>query len=134
MGAKVYNTYMFEDPVSPHLAARRAGVEIRKEKILEDFCSIDGEVIVEGAGGIFTPLGEDLNQAYIIKMLGLSVVVVADAGLGTINATVLTLEFAKQHGIDVKGVILNRYDADNYMHVDNKIQIEKYAQVIKCLS
>ncbi len=127
-------SYIFEPAVSPHLAAAMAGVEIKKEKIASDFARIEADyIIVEGAGGIFTPLGDNLTQPDIIKMLGLPVIIVADAGLGTINATVLTLEYARTHDITVKGVILNRYDAANPMHTDNKKQIEKYAEVLECL-
>ncbi len=134
-GVDVYNSYSFEPPVSPHLAAKRVGVVIEKEKIAQDFAQISAkydQVLVEGAGGIFTPLGEDLILPDIIKMLGLDVIIVADAGLGTINATVLTLEYTRNHGIKVKGVILNNYDENNEMHTDNKAQIEKYTEVIEC--
>ncbi len=127
-------SYVFEPAVSPHLAARMAGVKTAKEKIAADFAAIDApHVIIEGAGGIFTPLGDDLNQIDIIKMLNLPLIIVADAGLGTINATVLTLDYAKIRGIKVKGVILNRYDETNFVHRDNKAQIAKHTEVLECL-
>ncbi|MFQ8625745.1 MAG: ATP-dependent dethiobiotin synthetase BioD, partial [Candidatus Gastranaerophilaceae bacterium] len=52
------------------------------------------------------------------------VLVVASAALGTINSTVLTVEYAKHHGINVKGIILNNYNEDDIMQNDNKIQVE----------
>lgn len=131
-GAPVHVSYRFEPAVSPHLAAKLADVRIEKEKIAEDFERISRNtfaVVVEGAGGIFTPLGENLTQPDIIKMLGLEVIIVANAGLGTINATVLTVEYARSCGIGIQGIILNRYDKDNAVHADNKTQIEKYANV-----
>ena len=61
----------------------------------------------------------------VIKSLNLDTIVVADAGLGTINSVVLTAEYAKHHGINIKGIILNNYDQTDIMHRDNKIMIEK---------
>jgi dethiobiotin synthetase len=136
-GARVHVSYCFEPAVSPHLAAQFAGVQIEKEKIAGDFVRIscnNSVVVVEGAGGIFTPLGDNLTQTDIIKMLGLDVIIVADSGLGTINSTILTVDYTRRCGIRIKGIILNRYNADNVVHADNKTQIEKYTgvNVIEC--
>ena len=60
----------------------------------------------------------------IIKALNLDIIIVASAALGTINSTLLTVEYAKNHGINVKGIILNNYDENDFMHKDNKKQIE----------
>ena len=56
--------------------------------------------------------------------MGLSVIIVADAGLGTINSTLLTVDYARANGIDIEGLILNNYESDNFMHWDNLEQIE----------
>jgi dethiobiotin synthetase len=60
----------------------------------------------------------------VIKALDLDVLIAAPSGLGTINSTVLTAEYAKQCGISVKGIIFNRYDESSFLHADNKKQIE----------
>ncbi len=60
----------------------------------------------------------------VIKTLGLGIVIVADGGLGTINSVLLTVEYAKAQGLDIRGIIFNNYDANNFMHVDNKKQVE----------
>lgn len=135
VGGRTFNSYTFVAAVSPHLAAQLEGVSIDKDKILADFNSINADyVVVEGAGGIVCPFGPELMQTDIIKMLGLPVVIVADAGLGTINATVLAVEHAKKHKLNIDGIILNRYDKNNFMHVDNKEQIEKFTGVkVECI-
>lgn len=61
----------------------------------------------------------------IIKLIGADIVIVASAELGTINSTVLTVEYARLRGIGIKGIILNRYDENNAMHCDNKRRIEE---------
>lgn len=89
-------------------------------------------MVVEGAGGIICPFNlneQKLLLPDVIKELGLDILVVASASLGTINSTVLTVEYAKQQGINVKGIILNNYDENDFMQKDNKIQVENLTGV-----
>lgn len=128
-------TYCFEEAVSPHLAASRQGVKILVDKIKTDFEKHSKEydyLVVEGAGGITCPFRMDeepLLLPDVIKALGLDILIVADGGLGTINSVLLTVEYAKAQGINIRGIILNNYDENNFMHVDNKVQIEKLTGV-----
>lgn len=124
-------SYVFKQAVSPHLASEIENKPIKLEKIKEDFERIKQRfdyIVVEGAGGIICPfnLGEEkIMLPDVINELGLDIIIVADAGLGTINATVLTAEYARSHLIEVKGIILNNYDENDFMQRDNKKQIEE---------
>lgn len=123
-----YVSYKFKPAVSPHLASKLENNPIKLDKIKVDFERIKKEfdfVVVEGAGGIVCPFSGDLLLPDVIKALGLDIIIVASARLGTINSTVLTVEYAKNHGINVSGIILNNYDETDFMHVDNKKMIEK---------
>ena len=60
----------------------------------------------------------------LIKDLGTNIIIVADAGLGTINSILLTVEYARHNGINIQGIILNNYEDNNFMHKDNLKQIE----------
>ena len=125
-----YVSYIFKPAVSPHLAAQIENTPIKLEKIKQDFERIKKEfdyLLVEGAGGIVCPFNTEAGILLpdVIKSLNLDTIVVADAGLGTINSVVLTAEYAKHHGINIKGIILNNYDQTDIMHRDNKIMIEK---------
>lgn len=123
-----YVSYKFNPAVSPHLASQMANNPIKLEKIKSDFERIQKDfdfMVVEGAGGIVCPFGDDILLPDVIKALGLDIIIVASANLGTINSTVLTVEYAKNHGINVKGIILNKYDETNFMEVDNKKMVEK---------
>ena len=125
-----YVSYVFKTAVSPHLASEIENNPIKIEKIKSDFASIKKEfdyIVVEGAGGIVCPFNlgkEKLMLPDVIKTLGLDIVIVASASLGTINSTVLTVEYAKNNGIKVRGIILNNYDENDLMQKDNKIQVE----------
>lgn len=130
-----YVSYVFKTAVSPHLAAEIENNPIKIEKIKSDYEEIKKEfdyLVVEGAGGIICPFNlkeQKLLLPDVIKKLGLDILVVASASLGTINSTVLTVEYAKQQGINVKGIILNNYDENDFMQKDNKIQVENLTGV-----
>ena len=128
-------SYSFKEAVSPHLAADRAGENILLDKIIADYSNLVNMydyIVVEGAGGITCPFnlsGKPLLLPDVILALGLDVLIIADGGLGTINSTLLTCEYAKSKGLNVKGIILNNFDADNFMYNDNLAQIERLTGV-----
>ena len=128
-------SYSFREAVSPHLASKRADVKISLDKIIKDYDNLSNEydfMVVEGAGGITCPF--DLSDKSIllpdiISALGLDIIIVADGGLGTINSTLLTCEYAKSNGVNVKGIILNNFDSNDFMHQDNLKQVERLTGV-----
>ena len=67
-------------------------------------------LVVEGAGGLYVPLVDnDFLVLDLARWLGLPVLVVARAGLGTINHTVMTVKTLQQAGLPVVGIIINQY-------------------------
>lgn len=131
-------SYCFKEAVSPHLAAKRAGVQIMESQIIEDYDNLKKKydyMVLEGAGGITCPLADAPQKSDLvllsdlIKHMGKDVLVVADGGLGTINSVVTTIEFIRICGISIKGIILNNFDKNNFMHRDNIYMIEKMTGV-----
>lgn len=102
-------------PLAPAVAAREEGRELDLTPIATGLTKLAARypyLVVEGAGGLYVPLiGYDFLVLDLARWLQLPVVVVARAGLGTINHTVLTVKAAEQAGIRVLGIILNRYPA-----------------------
>ena len=87
-------------------------------------------VLMEGSGGIVCPIryeGKDSKNNImledIINELDLNVVLIADAGLGTINSVVTTCEYLKNRNITVCGIIMNNYK-DEIMEKDNVLMVE----------
>ena len=124
-------SYILKNAVSPHLAAELENKTVDLNKIKTDFNKLKNEhnfLIVEGCGGIICQISTQKNNEIfltdIIKSLNLDVILVASSLLGTINSTVLTVEYARKLNIDIKGIIMNFYDKENFMHTDNKKQIE----------
>lgn len=129
-------SYAFEAPLSPHLSSELENVHVSSQKIKNDFEKLKNKydyIVVEGAGGIVCPFnlrqGEQLLISDIINDLGLDILIVSSAALGSINSAVLTVEYAKQHNINIAGIILNNYNPSDFMQVDNKKQIENLTSV-----
>ncbi len=112
---EVLTPITLELPLAPGVAAAQAAVEVDPERIaaaLRDLAARYEFLVVEGAGGLYVPLiGAHFLVLDLIRWLHLPLAVVAKSGLGTINHTVLTVKAAQAAGIEVAGVILNRYPA-----------------------
>ena len=134
MGEKTENlvSYVYKEAVSPHLAAKINDQPIDFAKVTADFKRALAKydyLTMEGSGGIICPLRWD-NQQHVIlddlvKKLDLGVLIIADAGLGTINAAVLTIEHLKSRNIPIKGIIFNNYIPHDLMQDDNERMIEE---------
>lgn len=102
--------YALREALTPALAAEREGVEIGLGRIKSAYATLAARhriMIVEGAGGILSPFWKDLTMADLARGLGLPLLIVARASLGTINHTLLSLYYARKEAIPVLGVILS---------------------------
>ena len=124
-------SYVFDEAVSPHLAARHEGRVIDRTVVNRNFCHVaqtHAYTTVEGSGGIICPLHVTDTELYmledVVKDLQLPTIVVATAALGTINSTVLTIHYLQSKGIAVKGIIVNQYTG-NPMEEDNCVMMER---------
>ena len=105
----------FAEPLAPSVAAERAGTPVDWGAVQRslDFMARDSDVIiVEGVGGVMVPLDDRHTVLDLAKCLRLPAIVVARAGLGTINHTLMTIEALRQV-TRVAGVVINRYPAEN---------------------
>lgn len=103
--------YTFAAPLAPAVAARLAGARIELGRVLEAAHAVarrHAAILVEGAGGLFTPLTERETYADLAVALGLPALVVARAGLGTVNHAALTCEALGRRGVAIAGIVLNR--------------------------
>ena len=108
-------SYLLSEPAAPYTAAVMENIEIKRDKILEDYRQMQKDcnfVLTEGAGGLLTPVYKDFHVRDIVKMLELPVIIVARPDLGTINHTLLTIEAAKTSGVEVLGIIISNYPSN----------------------
>lgn len=118
-------SYVYKEAVSPHLAARKEGNPVELAKVKADFeaaCARHEFIFAEGSGGIVCPIRYDAQKIFledIIKTVNLPILVVTTAALGSINACVLTVEYARSRGLDVRGLIVNRYGSSGNLEMED---------------
>jgi len=108
--------YRFKSSAAPRVASLKEKREINIRKILTLFTKIalnHDWVIVEGAGGLLVPIRRKFLMADLILSLQLPMILVSCNRLGTINHTLLSIDFARKHGIDILAVILNQKEKES---------------------
>lgn len=122
--------YVYEHAYSPHLASRIEGHPVQMDVVKAGYykvCSAYDFVTMEGSGGILCPICFDeakIQLEDVIKELHLPSILIADAGLGTINSVVLTVEYMKAKNLPVRGIIYNHYHGNDVMEDDNIFMCE----------
>lgn len=118
-------SYVYKEAVSPHLAARKEGNPVELAKVKADFVAATQRhefVFVEGSGGIICPIRYDDKKIFladIMKELNLPLLIVTTAALGSINSCVLTVEYARARGLDIRGIIVNRYGISGNLQMED---------------
>ena len=110
---RLINPVCYREPIAPWTGARRAGTAIRMPELV-DACerlrSRHAFLVVEGIGGLLVPLTARLSVSDLAKRLGLPLLIVARAGLGTLNHSLLSLAEARRKRLPVVGFVLNYAD------------------------
>ncbi len=122
------NTFIYEElfklslPISPHAAARHDGLSYS----LSDFRLPvhEGPLVVEGAGGLLSPINQDHTCADLIAALGLPVILVINFYLGSINHTMLTIEVLQSLQLEVAGIIYNGSEPQSEEFIRGKLPFE----------
>ena len=98
--------FRLNSPMSPHAAAAIDGIEIQIKDIQKP--ATEGNLIIEGAGGIMVPINEK-GDTYldVFEELKLPVIIISKNYLGSINHTLMTIEMIQSRGIEIKGIIFS---------------------------
>jgi len=115
---KLRGLYRFQLPAAPLVAASAEAVNIdldfiartTKEAVLQHAATL---TLVEGAGGWRVPITSDGDMSSLARLLGLPVILVARAALGTINHTLLAIEAILRDGLSIAAVVLSRRPEDD---------------------
>jgi dethiobiotin synthase len=99
------DSYCFNPPVSPHLAAEASGVKIHLARI-QPPTNLARPIIAEGAGGILVPINDSELMLDLACHLGFPILIAARAALGTINHTLLTVRALRCAKMCIKGVVM----------------------------
>jgi dethiobiotin synthetase len=100
----------YENPLAPLPASEIEGIPVDLEKLRNTFTALSNKydaMIVEGLGGLLVPVTRDYFVLDLARDFGLPLIVVSRPGLGTINHTMLTVNYAIKEGLSVAGIIMN---------------------------
>ena len=126
------NPVKFRQPLSPYAAMKMEKVKIDINKIRKSIRHLKGNrdlVLVEGLGGALAPIKKNYYIADLIKDLKIPCIIVARAGLGTINHTLMTIEALKKRKIKIAGIIMNGFDGREISQRSNAQVIEELSGV-----
>jgi len=130
------NPYFFEIPTSPYDASKILARKISTQKVIDAYdrlLSSHDLVIVEGIGGLMTPITQNYFVSNLISELDIDTIIVTGSKLGTVNHTLLTYEHCKQMHLKLKGFVINQTEPNGYELSNLKQQImELTNQIVYC--
>ena len=130
------NPYFFEIPTSPYDAAKILVQKINLQKVIDAYnklLSSHDLVIVEGIGGLMTPITQNYFVSNLISELDIDTIIVMGSKLGTVNHTLLTYEHCKQMHLKLKGFVINQTVPSGYELSNLRQQImELTNQIVYC--
>jgi len=123
------NPVLLPDPVSPHIAAQRAGLRIEVAQLVQAYKALAAQadaVVVEGAGGFLVPLSDTQNGADLARALGLPVVLVVGMRLGCLNHAMLTAQAIRASGLTLAGWVANHVDPAMLAQQENIAYLQQH--------
>lgn len=129
---ELINPYFFTIPASPFTAAKQLQISIDNNLVLESFkklSSLHEIMLVEGMGGILTPIFKNYFITNLIQDLGLDTIIITRTRIGTVNHTLLTCKICERFDISVKGIIINDFDSMGYNANNLKNDLEELTNI-----
>jgi dethiobiotin synthetase len=126
------NPQFFPIAASPYTVLQNLKIKPDIGLVLDNFKKLSqmhSLMLVEGIGGIMTPIIQDYFLANLIQDMGLSAIIVTRTKIGTINHTIMTCEMCKKYKIPVKGIIINNFDANGYPAHELKRDLESLSGI-----
>ena len=111
------NPQFFPIPASPYTAWKKLKIKPKIPIILSSFnklSNIHEMMLVEGMGGILTPILKDYYVTNLIKDMKIPTIIVTRSKVGTVNHTLMTVKMCEKYKIPIKGIIINNFDGDGY--------------------
>jgi dethiobiotin synthetase len=121
------NPQFFPIAASPYTALKNLKTKPNIKLILNRFKKLSGlhsMMLVEGMGGIMTPILQDYFVTNLIKDMKLPAIIVTRTKIGTVNHTIMTCKMCEKYKIPVKGILINNFDTDGYKVNELKRDLE----------
>ena len=126
------NPQFFPIAASPYTAMKTLKIKPNIKLILNRFkklSKLHSMILVEGMGGIMTPIIEDYFVTNLIKDMKLPTIIVTRTKVGTVNHTIMTCKMCEKYKIPVKGIVINNFDTDGYNVKELKRDLEKLINI-----
>jgi dethiobiotin synthetase len=126
------NPQFFPISASPYTALNNLKIKPNIELILSRFkqlSKLHSIILVEGMGGIMTPILQDYFVTNLIKDMKLPALIVTRTKIGTINHTIMTCKMCEKYKIPIKGIVINNFDNDGYNAKELKRDLENLTNV-----
>ena len=114
---KLVNPQFFPIPASPYTAWKTLKTKPKITNVLSSFkklSKLHEMILVEGMGGVMTPIIDNYFITYLIKDMKIPTVIVTRTKVGTVNHTIMTVKMCKKYKIPIKGIIISDFDSDGY--------------------
>jgi dethiobiotin synthetase len=111
------NPQFFKMAASPYTASKSLKVKVKVKLVLSSFkklSKLHTMLLVEGMGGIMTPILKNYFVTDLIKEMKIPTVIVTRTKIGTVNHTIMTCKMCEKYKIPIKGIIINNFDSDGY--------------------
>ena len=111
------NPQFFPISASPYTAWKKLKIKPKIPLVLSSFKKLSGlhkMMLVEGMGGVLTPILKDYYVTNLIKDMKIPTIIVTRSKVGTVNHTLMTVKMCEKYKIPVKGIIINNFDGDGY--------------------
>ena len=129
---RLINPCLYQIPTSPFTAFMNGKVKPDLKLVFDSFMQLGKRhdvLLVEGIGGIMTPILHDYYVADLIREMNLSTLIIVTNKIGTINHTLMTLRMCQYYDLDVTGIIINAFDDLGYNSDELKRDLENLAKV-----
>lgn len=126
------NPQFFPIIASPYTALKNLKIKPNIKLILDRFkklSKLHSMLLVEGMGGIMTPILQDYFVTNLIKDMKLSTIIVTRTKVGTVNHTIMTCKMCEKYKIPVKGIVINNFDANGYNVKELKRDLENLTNI-----
>ena len=114
---ELINPQFFPIPASPYTAWKNLKTKPKISTILSSFkklSKLHDVLLVEGMGGIMTPILKNYHVTHLIKDMKIPTIIVTRSRIGTVNHTMMTVKMCNEFKIPIKGIIINNFDSDGY--------------------
>lgn len=126
------NPQFFPIAASPYTALKNLKIKPNIKLILNRFkklSKLHSMLLVEGMGGIMTPILQDYFVTNLIKDMKLPTIIVTRTKVGTVNHTIMTCKMCEKYKIPVKGIVINNFDTSGYKVNELKRDLENLTNV-----